>query len=109
MFDLSDAERQVVSDIINTYISGDYRVFVFGSRAKLTNHAHSDLDIVIQSAEPIDLSTLALVSDAFSESDLPFRVDFVDWNRIGKEFRSHIQQHWVPWNGAESENRVTNP
>lgn len=97
MFNLSDAEQQIIAGILSRYIDTDCELFVFGSRAKLTSHPHSDLDMVVRSGDPIELSTLALVSDAFSESDLPFRVDFVDWDRIGDEFRSHIQGHWVPW------------
>ena len=101
MFNLSDAEQQIIAGVLSRYIDADCEVFVFGSRAKLTNHRHSDLDMVVRSDAPIDLSKLALISDAFSESDLPFRVDFIDWNRISEEFRSHMQGHWVPWDIKE--------
>jgi hypothetical protein len=41
--------------------------------------------------EPVALSTLALLKDAFSESDLSFRVDVIQWCRTSPEFRKIIE------------------
>jgi type I restriction enzyme S subunit len=45
--------------------------------------------------QPLTLSTVADLSEAFSESDLPWKVDIVDWASIGEAFRSHIETHKV--------------
>jgi hypothetical protein len=42
----------------------------------------SALDIVVVMNEPFALSTMAELSDALSELDLPWKVDIVDWASI---------------------------
>jgi type I restriction enzyme S subunit len=37
-----------------------------------------------------------MIEDAFAESDLPFRVDVVDWARASEEFRAIIRRDHVP-------------
>ena len=46
-------------------------------RANRTAKPSSDLDLVIISDDKIPFRTLALLREAFTDSDLPFRVDVV--------------------------------
>jgi len=34
------------------------------------------------------------IKDAFSESDLPFRVDVLEWSRTSEEFRKIIAENY---------------
>jgi predicted nucleotidyltransferase len=70
-------------------------VVAFGSRIRGTHAPYSDLDLAIDSGEPLELSTLAKLTDAFSDSQIPYKVDIVDVHRISEEFRSIIKQHLV--------------
>lgn len=54
------------------------------------NH-FSDLDLVLIGNEAISLDIRANLAEAFSESDLPWKVDLVDWHSISPEFRNIIQ------------------
>ena len=56
----------------------------------MTAKAHSDLDLVIVGESAIPLQRMQLLEEAFSESDLPFRVDVLDWHAISPEFREQI-------------------
>jgi predicted nucleotidyltransferase len=56
---------------------------------------HSDLDLVIRADKPLTLLHLANLSEAFSESDLPFKVDVVDWATTQENFRRIIEEHHV--------------
>ncbi len=59
-----------------------HRFFAFGSRVvgsaadRRRVKPHSDLDLAI-AGEPLPLEQLFVLRDAFSESDLPMRVDIV--------------------------------
>ncbi len=91
---ISDAEWHIVRDILNKHVSG-YPVWAFGSRARHTHKLFSDLDIVVGSDQPLTISTLAALNEAFSESDLPWKVDIVDSATISDAFLSHIETHKV--------------
>ena len=46
-------------------------------------------------ARPLDLHTLAELREALTESDLPFKVDLLDWAATGEAFRRIVEQEGV--------------
>lgn len=40
---------------------------------------------------PLDFRTIAALKDAFAESNLPFRVDVVDWAATSETFKVTIE------------------
>lgn len=72
-------------------------VWAYGSRVTGTGHEASDLDLVVR--DPADLARetagLARLKGAFIESDLPIRVDVLDWARIPPTFRNEIDRAHV--------------
>lgn len=86
---LSIGQWQQVQRILQRLLAG-YPVWAFGSRAAGRGKTYSDLDLVIVSTEPLPLALLAEVSEAFSESDLPWKVDVVDWATTSETFRQRI-------------------
>ena len=73
----------------------DREVLVFGSRATWTAKNYSDLDLVIMGEEPLSLHASSALAEAFGESDLPFKVDVVDWARIDDGLRRIVRRHGV--------------
>jgi type I restriction enzyme S subunit len=74
----------------------DKTVWAFGSRAKGSAKPYSDLDLAVITDVPLDLDALGALKEAFSESDLPFRVDVVDWAATKQTFRDIIERDkWV--------------
>lgn len=65
---------------------------IFGSRAKGTARKTSDLDLVLMTKKPLEFSILADLKEAFSESDLSFKVDIVDWSDISESFQKLIEK-----------------
>jgi type I restriction enzyme S subunit len=49
------------------------------------------LDLAILADQPLDWSVSAALAEDFSESDLPFKVDFVDWATTSEIFRKIIE------------------
>ena len=81
---------KTVLAILSKYVPG-YEIWAFGSRVNQKPKKHADLDLVIKTDSPLPVKTLAFLRDAFSESNLPFKVDVVDWSRINKEFQKIIE------------------
>lgn len=44
--------------------------------------------------KPLSLEVHANLKDAFSESDLPWKVDIVDWALTSEQFRKIIQKQF---------------
>jgi type I restriction enzyme S subunit len=73
----------------------DREVWAFGSRVSGAARKFSDLDLAIVGDEPLSAAVLADLHDAFRESDLPFKVDVVDWATAQEHFRRIIQREYV--------------
>lgn len=91
---LSNSEIQKVRQILYKHLP-NVKFWLFGSRIKGTAKHYSDLDIAIISEQPINLTTLSALEEEFAESDLTFKVDLVDWQRISSEFKDVIRKNYV--------------
>lgn len=94
MIEVSKAQQEIIFRILQDHVP-DCCVWAFGSRATCTAKDYSDLDLAIVGKEKLTDKTLADLKEAFQESDLPFRVDVLDWNGISKEFRQVIEKKYV--------------
>jgi len=90
MIDLSPEHVTIIRNILKTEVPG-IEVRVFGSRINGKAEQYSDLDLVLVGKEKLDWKLIESVKDAFSESDLPFMVDVVDWYAVSDEFRGVIE------------------
>ena len=70
-------------------------VRAFGSRATWTAKDYSDLDLAVVGEGPLDWRTLDRLKETFEESDLPMRVDVLDWHAISDSFRGVIERDYV--------------
>lgn len=92
--DITPAQWQIVQNILQKYVP-QYVVWAFGSRVNMTARPYSDLDLVIITQQPLPLMISAALNEAFSESDLPWKVDIVDWANTNLSFRTLIEQDKV--------------
>jgi predicted nucleotidyltransferase len=91
---VSDKEWRIVQDILASIVP-HREVWAFGSRAKFTSKPFSDLDLVVIGQQPLSLAELAELSDVFSNSDLPYKVDVVNWATTSEPFRKIIEERHV--------------
>jgi predicted nucleotidyltransferase len=91
MIDLKPEHLRLVREILHRYLP-DREVWVFGSRVTGTAKPHSDLDLVIRGSVKLSTKVLSSLNESFATSDLPMRVDVVDWNRISPEFRKIVEK-----------------
>ncbi len=92
--DIRPDHWQIVRHILRLHVP-QYAVWAFGSRAKWTAKPHSDLDLAIITDKPLPLSVSAALADDFSESNLPWKVDVVDWAATSESFRKVIERDKV--------------
>jgi type I restriction enzyme S subunit len=90
-FDLTADHRQLVLNILRARLPTSTKAWVFGSRATGRARRYSDLDLAIDAGRPITLDEIAALAEAFSDSDLPYRVDLVDWHDIDDRWRRTIR------------------
>ncbi|MCM8813759.1 MAG: nucleotidyltransferase domain-containing protein [Candidatus Omnitrophica bacterium] len=93
MINVLPAHLVTVRRILAQHVPG-YEVRAFGSRITDTIKNYSDLDLAIVGREPLADGVLSLLKENFQESDLPFRVDVLDWHEISEEFRQVINKKY---------------
>ncbi|MBU2655735.1 nucleotidyltransferase family protein [Acidomonas methanolica] len=87
--DITPEERAIVLRILNEIVPGR-EVRAFGSRVTGKAKPFSDLDLAIMGDEPLSLETRARLEEAFSDSELPWRVDVLDWAVTDNHFKEII-------------------
>lgn len=94
LIDIKPADLETVCRILREHVTG-FEVRAFGSRVSWTTREASDLDLAIMTNKPMQCMQLARMERAFSESNLPFRVDVVDWASTSTKFRKRIEEDCV--------------
>lgn len=92
--DLRPDHWNIVRDILRRHVP-DRKVLAFGSRATWTAKDYSDLDLAVLGDEPLPLDVASALAEDFVESDLPFKVDVVDWASTSESFRKVIKKKCV--------------
>ena len=90
--DIEQRHAEIARDILQRFVP-DKKVLVFGSRATGTAKPFSDLDLAILGEDPLPLPLMAAMREEFAESDLPYKVDIVDWAAASPRFRDVISSH----------------
>ena len=80
----------IVHNILSKY---PYSFYAFGSRARGNPKKLSDLDICFFDNIPSNI--VMNIEEDFEESDLPYKVDIVDWNKCSDDFRVLIKKDLV--------------
>ncbi|MBF0187900.1 MAG: nucleotidyltransferase domain-containing protein [Magnetococcales bacterium] len=88
--DIQSDHLNLIREILQRHIP-DREVWAFGSRVRGTANDASDLDLCIRGDGPLAFDQLGRLRDAFSLSDLPFRVDVLDWWAISESFKNLIE------------------
>lgn len=94
LIDIRPNQWAIVRDILQKHVA-QYEVWAFGSRAKWSAKPYSDLDLAVITNRPLPLAVSAALVDDFSESDLPWKVDMVDWATTSEAFRKVIEREKV--------------
>ena len=83
---VSPAEMEIILAIIKKHVP-ECDVLAFGSRFKGTHEDTSDLDLAVVGKEKLGLALIRNIKEDFMESDIPFKVDILDYHSISPAFR----------------------
>lgn len=101
--DLPQKYLEQVKALLRTHVP-HAEVWAYGSRVTGSGHEASDLDLVLRNPQNLleETSVLYDLKEAFIESNLPIRVDIMDWARIPVIFHHEIERaHVVVQEGGE--------
>ena len=93
MIDVAEQHLETIKRILAKY-AGDCEVRAFGSRISGTAKEYSDLDVAVIGKGKIKRRDKMLLREAFEESDLPFRVDVIDYIAISDAFRAIVDRKY---------------
>lgn len=95
--DIQPADLAIIQAILREHLPAGAKVWVFGSRAKGNAKKYSDLDLAIRlPGSALTLELLTVLSYAFEESTLPYKVDIVDLATVATDFRCLIEKDSIP-------------
>jgi len=94
--DLPQKYLEQVQELLRAHVP-DAEVWAYGSRVSGGGHEASDLDLVLRNPHDLqqEIGALYDLKEAFLESNLPIRVDVMDWARIPASFHREIEQAHV--------------
>ncbi|RKD20447.1 hypothetical protein BCY91_02190 [Pelobium manganitolerans] len=75
----------------------DYSVFLFGSRARATNHDKSDIDVGVWGNAPLSKFLKSDLQDELDESIVPYKIDVIDFYKASDEFKAQALQKIEIW------------
>jgi hypothetical protein len=90
-----DQVRKMLLQLLN---KESYCLFLFGSRARHPNNSYGDIDVGLWGKQPVPQTLFMQLWDALDESDVPLKVDLVDFARADAHFKQFALQHLVLWN-----------
>ncbi|TAK20698.1 MAG: nucleotidyltransferase domain-containing protein [Chloroflexota bacterium] len=93
MIDLTPGQRDTVERILGEHVP-ECDVWVFGSRIAGATKPYSDLDLAIVGDSELAPDVIRRLREAFEESELPFRVDVLDWYATSPEFQAVIERRF---------------
>lgn len=82
-----------VVKIINKYLSGDYKIFLFGSWARGNALETSDLDIGILGKEKASWDAMVKIFGEIDELPTLRKIDVVDLKAVSESFRNNALQY----------------
>ncbi|HCY74603.1 MAG TPA: hypothetical protein DHV28_01660 [Ignavibacteriales bacterium] len=86
--------KEIILSIIDTK---EYKVFLFGSRATKKFKRYSDVDIGLLGNKPVGNAYYKIINK-IEESDIPYKVDIVDFALVDEQFKKIALEEIEIWN-----------
>jgi predicted nucleotidyltransferase len=85
MIDIEPKHLKIITHILGKC---PYQFYLFGSRAKGTAKRFSDVDLFYLKDIPIHM--IHELEEEFEESDLPYKVDIINYHTCDTTFKKHL-------------------
>ena len=75
----------------------DTEIYLFGSRARSTQSPRSDIDIALKQNQQISRYAIGEAVSMFEASNIPYRIEIVDFNSVSNDMQKSILQEGIIW------------
>lgn len=73
------------------------KIYLFGSQARGTQSSGSDIDLAIDNNAKIDIVEIGEVRDILNATNIPYKIDVVDFQSVYAEMQQMIIHEGVLW------------
>lgn len=80
--------KVMIKNVIDRYLSGNYKAFIFGSQAGLTELIRADIDVGIDAGRPLTSNEESLIWNALEDMPTLYKFDLVDFNKAEERFKN---------------------
>jgi uncharacterized protein len=94
---MSNYKLQIVKIIRNHLKFNQAEIILFGSRAEGKTLSSSDYDIALKSEIPIDKSVISQIKEDLENSNIPNKIDLVEYSSVSDALRESIDKKGVKW------------
>lgn len=84
-----------IQQIVAPIRPSGYKLFIFGSRVRGDNRQYSDIDMGVEGKQQLSGQDYFNLTDALEESDLPYRVDVVDFSTVTDHFKHKAKENII--------------
>ena len=92
--DVPENHLQYILEQLRFYIP-KADVWAFGSRINGSNRPASDLDLAVLCDKDTAKKQLPKLNDVFIESDIPFKIQLLDFNRLPSNMKENIKNKCI--------------
>lgn len=96
MKNIDEKMKQKIIAVISALIP-QAKIILFGSRARGTNSERSDIDLALDAGSALPTGDVGELVDMFRESNIPYKIEIVDFYLVSKSMQDSIQQEGVTW------------
>jgi len=90
---LSELKKNVVDFLKDEQV----KIVLFGSRARKKNQIFSDVDIGLIPSGKLNEKKITLLKEMIENSNIPYKVEFVNFNETGKDFKNEALKEAKIW------------
>jgi uncharacterized protein len=76
----------------------DAKIILFGSRARGDDSHGSDVDIALDAGRKIEFVAVGEVRDVLEATNIPYKVDVLDFYSVSKDMQEMISKEGIQWN-----------
>lgn len=84
---IEEIKKEIAAIVKKNLGQGDYRLFLFGSRARGDNWERSDIDIGIEAKEPISPAIKLQIEEDLNSLPTLYKFDLVDFKAVTDKFK----------------------
>ena len=90
---LDSSTLSFIKSTVRKHLPPDYKAFIFGSHIIGNNRKWSDIDIGILGASKLPTMTFFDLEEELEESNLPYKVDLVDFTQVTDKFKHNAMKN----------------